>query len=211
MESFRKRVERAMIAALLLTLALAVIAAISSCAPKAIPVDPIAPKAVRVREAAEATDRATRKVGESAKHTRSRTEETREAVGRGTMDADALAKAGTATKEQLEENARRWREAWDSALLAVQDATRLTNDTKELAASSERSVNESTTLEMAAVKTDKNTVDLTRTIDKQAGDVALGKSVKTIFWIALAVGGVILLVWAFVRLAPIIIKAAKPL
>jgi thiol:disulfide interchange protein len=183
----------------------------ASCAPKAIPVEPIAPLAIRVSEAAKVTTQRAEKITLAADAAKQDADETAHIAKRGTTEAQRLSRSGKATTAELEENARLWEEAWAAAQRAVIRADALKLDAKELESAAKRTSNESAKMEIEAVKTDKATEALKTEIVKQTENAALGKALKRLLWIAIGFFLLGILLWTIIKLAPIVIQAAKPL
>lgn len=130
-----------------------------SCAPKAIPVEPIAPKAAHLQASLASSATSAAKIANKVTGISAKTESLSMKTARAMLAADALRKSGLATREDLEANAAAWHEVHADIGPMLEAGKAAVVDARELERSTQRASGEAKELSAAAVKVDKVVVD----------------------------------------------------
>lgn len=184
-------------------LAAMVVVALASCAPKIV-VSPLTPRAVVVAEAARATSTQATKVKKNTEKLDEGIRGVQADIVKGRNLAHHMAKTGTATPQQLKQNADAWEAVSIKNLFLEAAAQNAMIDATDLQAMADRATAESATLRMEAEKADANVIALRDQLANQEVDASRGRAVKHGLWLVI---GIALLYLAVRFLLPLI----KPL
>jgi len=195
--------------ALLLWSALAMLtASLNSCAPKIVTASPIAPSTARIHAAASAVAATSGRVAVTASSLSSQTTAMGAQYISAVLAAERLRKAGVATQDDLDANARNWQAMQSRNSLLESAAKSLAIDTTGMHESAVAIDAEAATLETSAIASDAAVVTLQTTLAKSEADAAAWRKLKFVGWVALAC----VLLYLFARYClPAVIQAAKPL
>ena len=184
-------------------LAAMVVVALASCAPKIV-ASPLTPRAVVVAEAARATSTQATKVKKNTEKLDEGIRGVQADIVKGRNLAHHMAKTGTATPQQLKQNADAWEAVSIKNLFLEAAAQNAMIDATDLQAMADRATAESATLRMEAEKADANVIALRDQLANQEVDASRGRAVKHGLWLVI---GIALLYLAVRFLLPLI----KPL
>ncbi len=178
-----------------------------SCAPKVISVEPITPKVSHLRASIDQTATASTKVATQAQKTVTSAESESVTIDTGVKQAEALKNAKTVTPEQLEANAKLWRELHTSNALVVEATKQTVIDAHEMTNAAQATSVEAVELQKDALVTDKGVVDLKTANASLTEDAGAWKKLKWTIWI---IGGILFIMFIAYEVLPRIIGAAKP-
>lgn len=159
---------------------------LASCASKVV-VSPITPRATVVNEAAGATAAKATKVKKNTETMGRDIQSLQEEISKARIDAERLKKAGKATQEQLDANAKAWETVSLRNMFLEAAAQNAIIDASELETAAARAKNESALLKAESIKADKTVLDLKTQLEKQSADVARGRMVKHGVWLLIGI------------------------
>lgn len=177
---------------------------LAGCSPKAIIVEPIAPAAASLRAKTEASATAARKVSNGVQDIKAKSSDLQSEIIKGMLEAERIRKAGLATPEQLDANAEAWKVVHTRNLFLEAAAQTIAIDASELEVAARRASEEAVEFEKSAIVHDKSVETLKTDIAKQAGDAAIGKSLKNFIWISIIAALALGVLW-------VVLKSIKPL
>jgi endonuclease I len=168
---------------------------LSSCQPRVITATPVAPRAIIVSESTLSTVKIANKVKESTKSVISDAKILETQIENGKNYAADLRKLEKVTAEQLEKNHKDW-EAANSYIKSLEVSLRsVLADMAELEKSALYSANEANKLAKEAKESDKAIIAAKSQIEKQAGEVALGKTFRRMTYIFVSILAVAIVVF----------------
>ena len=169
-------------------LAAMVVVALASCVPKAIVVSPITPRAVVVAEAARATSNQAIKVKHNTEKLDVGIRGVQADIVKGRNLAHHMAKTGTATPQQLKQNADAWEAVSIKNLFLKAAAQNAMIDATDLQAMADRATAESATLRREAEQADANVIALRDQLANQEVDASRGRAIKHGLWLVIGIG-----------------------
>jgi hypothetical protein len=168
-------------------LAAIIILLLASCAPKIV-VSPLAPRAVVVSETTRATSNQATKVKRNTEKLDEGIRGVQADIVKGRNLAHHMAKTGTATPQQLKQNADAWESVSIKNLFLEAAAQNAMIDATDLQVMADRAAAESALLKADAEKADATALALQQELAKQAPDAARGRAVKHGLWLLLGIG-----------------------
>ena len=179
--------------------------ALSSCAPKAVIVEPVAPQVTRARASVEASASSSARLEKRVEGIKANTSALAIEVNKAVAESDRLRKVGSATPQELEDQWKALTGIQTRNLFLEAETAEAVRNAEEQRFLREAANTRLAELEQSATVHDKSVETLKTQVVKQADNAAIGQAVKGMFWTFAIFAAIGLVLWVAIKLKPTVI------